>query len=72
MAPRQARWGRIILGFLAYVMGMNLMLLGTDWLSDGTLPVALGMWWLVLPLLGFALWLYFGDGRMRRPRKAAA
>ncbi len=70
--PRQARWGRIILGFLAYVMGMNLMLLGTDWLSDGTLPAALGMWWLVLPLLGFALWLYFGDGRMARPRKAAA
>lgn len=70
--PRQARWGRIILGFLAYVMGMNLMLLGTDWLSDGTLPVALGMWWLVLPLLGFALWLYFGDGRMKRARRAAA
>lgn len=70
--PRQARWGRIILGFLAYVMGMNLMLLGTDWLSDGTLPAALGMWWLVLPLLGFALWLYFGDGRMKRPRRAEA
>ena len=70
--PRQARWGRIILGFLAYVMGMNLMLLGTDWLSDGTLPSALGMWWLVLPLLGFALWLYFSDGRMKRPRQAAA
>ena len=70
--PRQARWGRIILGFLAYVMGMNLMLLGTDWLADGTLPSILGMWWLVLPLLGFALWLYFGDGRMKRARRAAA
>lgn len=69
--PRQARWGRIILGFLAYVMGMNLMLLGTDWLADGTLPSILGMWWLVLPLLGFALWMYFGDGRMKRPRAAA-
>src|SRR5690606_12977809 len=27
--PRQARYGRIALGFLAYVVGMNFMLLGT-------------------------------------------
>ncbi len=68
--PRQARYGRILLGFLAYIFGMNLMLLGTDWLADGKLPMALGLWWLVLPLLGAALWLYFGDGRVRRPRIA--
>ncbi len=66
--PRQARYGRITLGFLAYVVGMNLMLLGTDWVSDGKIPAVLGLWWLVLPLLGFAAWMYFGDGRMARSR----
>jgi lipopolysaccharide export system permease protein len=68
--PRQARYGRITLGFLAYVVGMNLMLLGTDWVADGKLPAALGLWWLVLPLLGFGAWMYFSDGRMKRPAKA--
>lgn len=71
-SPRQARYGRILVGFLAYIFGMNLMLLGTDWLGDGKVPLALGLWWLVLPLLGTALWLYFKDGQMRRPRLAKA
>lgn len=65
-SPRQARYGRILLGFLAYLFGMNLMLLGTDWLSDGKLPQALGLWWLVLPLMAVAVWMYHADGRMRR------
>jgi len=70
--PRQARWGRIILGLLAYVFGINLMLLGTNGLANGKLPLALGLWWLVLPLLAFGAWMYFGDGRMKRSRKARA
>lgn len=70
--PRQPRYGRILMGFLAYLVGMNLMLLGTDWLGSGKLPMAFGLWWLVLPLLAFAVWLYRGDGRMRRSRVARA
>lgn len=70
--PRQARWGRIIVGLLAYVFGVNLMLLGTNGLASGRLPAAAGLWWLVLPLLALGLWMYFGDGRVRRPRRAAA
>lgn len=69
--PRQARYGRILLGFLAYIVGMNLMLLGTEWLANGTLPRTLGLWWLVLPLLAVALWMYFADGRVRAPRLRA-
>jgi len=70
--PRQARWGRIIVGLLAYVFGVNLMLLGTNGLASGRLPAAAGLWWLVLPMLALGLWMYFGDGRLRRPRRAAA
>jgi lipopolysaccharide export system permease protein len=70
-SPRQARYGRIMLGFLAYLVGTNLMFLGTQALSDDRLPRALGLWWLTLPLLALATWLYLRDGRLRRPRLRA-
>ncbi len=66
--PRQARYGRMLMGFLTYLVGMNLMLMGGKWLENGRLAPELGLWWLVLPLLVGALWLYFTDGRLRRPR----
>lgn len=67
-SPRQARPGRIMLGLLAYLLGTNLMFLGTQALADGSLPAAVGLWWLTLPLLLFGTWLYLRDGRMRRAR----
>jgi len=70
--PRQARYGRIVMGFLAYLFGMNLMLLGTDWLGSGKLPMAAGLWWLVLPLLGVGAWMYFRDGRVGAARRLRA
>lgn len=66
--PRQARYGRMMLGFLAYLVGMNMAALGTGWLSSGKLPLSAGLWWLLLPLLALGTWLYLGDGRMARPR----
>ncbi|MGH8078061.1 MAG: LPS export ABC transporter permease LptF [Lysobacter sp.] len=69
--PRQARYGRMLMGFLTYLVGMELMLMGTKWLENGKLAPELGLWWLVLPLLTVATWLYFVDGRLRRPRKRA-
>ena len=69
--PRQARYGRILMGFLAYLIGINLMIAGTGWLESGKISLLLGLWWLVLPMLGLALWLYFGDGRLGRARALA-
>ncbi|GAA4853878.1 LPS export ABC transporter permease LptF [Luteimonas vadosa] len=66
--PRQARYGRVLVGFLAYIVAMNFTLLGTEWVSKGVVPQALGLWWLVLPLLAVAAWIYFGDGRIKAPR----
>jgi len=70
-SPRQARYGRLLMGFLAYLFGMNLMSLGTDWLGSGKVPMVVGLWWLLLPLLGAGAWFYFADGRIRRPRRHA-
>jgi lipopolysaccharide export system permease protein len=67
-SPRQTRYGRVMLGFLAYMVGMNLMWMGTDWLAKGKIPLAAGLWWLLLPLLAFATWAYLRDGRMRKAR----
>ena len=39
---------------------------------EGELPRLLGLWWLTLPLLALAIWTYLRDGRLARPRRAAA
>ncbi|WP_045767898.1 LPS export ABC transporter permease LptF [Xanthomonas albilineans] len=70
-SPRQQRYGRIMLAFLAYLVGTNLMFIGTQWLSTDKLPRALGLWWLTLPLLTLAMWMYLRDGRLSRPRRPA-
>ena len=67
-SPRQARYGSMLLAFSAYLVGIFLMMLGTQWLADGTLPAAAGLWWLLLPMLGLGAWLYARDGRIARPR----
>ena len=67
-APRQARYGSMLLAFLAYMVGVFLMILGTQWLAEGRLPVVLGLWWLLLPMLALGAWLYLRDGRVARPR----
>ena len=66
--PRQARYGRMIMGFLAYLVAMNLSILGAGWIAEGKTPVALGLWWLLLPLLLLALWSYMRDGSMKGSR----
>ncbi|KAF1689739.1 LPS export ABC transporter permease LptF [Pseudoxanthomonas koreensis] len=71
-SPRQQRYGRLMLGFLAYLVSANLLFIGTRMLAEGELPAMLGLWWLTLPLLALAIWMYLRDGRLSRPRRAAA
>ena len=68
--PRQARYGRMVLGFLGYLVSIQLMLLGTDLIAKGKLPAALGLWWLVIPALALGIWTYARDGRLPRPGRA--
>lgn len=66
-SPRQARYGSMLIAFLAYLVGIFLMILGTQWLAEGKLPAALGLWWLLLPMLALGAWLYARDGRIAKP-----
>ncbi|MFG3448678.1 MULTISPECIES: LPS export ABC transporter permease LptF [unclassified Stenotrophomonas] len=70
-SPRQQRYGRMMFAFLAYMVGMNLMFIGTRWIADGKIPATFGLWWLSLPLLALAIWMYLRDGRLSRPRRTA-
>lgn len=70
-SPRQARYGNLAVGFLIYLFSVFLMMLGTQWLEDGKMPVVLGLWWLVGPLLAVGAWLYARDGAIKRPRASA-
>ncbi len=65
-SPRQSRHGALLLAFLAYLVGVFLMILGTEWLATGRLPIAAGLWWLVLPMLALGTWLYARDGRVAK------
>jgi len=67
-APRQTRHGQVMLLFLAYVLGVNFMILGRQWLAAGKLPTAAGLWWLSLPLLALGAWLCWRDGQLPRAR----
>jgi len=67
-APRQTQHGQVMMLFLAYVFGVNLMILGRQWLAAGKLPSAAGMWWLSLPLLALGMWLCWRDGRLPRAK----
>lgn len=69
--PRQARYGRILIGFLAYLIGQNLMTAGRGWLESGKIASGLGLWWLIVPVMAIAMWLYFSDGRLGRAKPAA-
>jgi len=71
-SPRQARYGSMLLAFLAYMVGIFLMMLGTQWLAEGKLPAAAGLWWLLLPMLALATWLYVRDGSIARRRRRSA
>ena len=66
-SPRQARYGSMLLAFLAYMVGVFLMILGTQWLADGVVPAAFGLWWLLLPMLALGIFLYARDGRVAKP-----
>jgi len=69
--PRSARYGRILVALLGYVVYLNLLALGRALIASGTLPVWLGLWWVHLPAAAIALYLLWRDERVLRPRGAA-
>ncbi len=69
--PRSARYGRVLVALLAYILYLNLLALGRAFLASGTIPAWAGLWWVHLPAAAIALYLLWRDERLVRPRSAA-
>jgi lipopolysaccharide export system permease protein len=64
--PREPRYGKVLVAIMAYVLYTNLMTIGRGWILDGTLPPAVGLWWLHAAALAAAWWLAGADRRALR------
>ena len=70
--PRSSRHGQLLLALLAYIVYLNLLVLGRAWVAAGQLPPWAGLWWVHVPALAVALWLLWREQRLPVPRAAAA
>jgi lipopolysaccharide export system permease protein len=68
--PRQPQYGLVLFSLLVYLVGMLLLLLGQGPIGSGKMPGWLGLWWVHLPMLGLALWLFMRDGALPKPAQA--
>jgi lipopolysaccharide export system permease protein len=68
--PRQPQYGLVLFSLLVYLVGMLLLLLGTGLISTGKMPAWLGLWWVHLPMIAMAAWLFLRDGRVPGPARA--
>ena len=57
LQPRQGRYGKLVLGILAYLAYANLISFGATWIGKGKVPPQLGLWWVHGVVLLIALWL---------------
>lgn len=46
IAPRQGRYGKLVLGIVVYLLYSNLLTFGQTYLAKGRMPEALGLWWI--------------------------
>ena len=63
--PREGRFGALLMGVLIYLFYFQLVTAGRDWLEQGLVPAALGLWWLHILLFAAAwlwMWWRFGMG----------
>ena len=56
-SPRQGRYLRLGFGFVVYIVFTNLINIGKTWILAGTVPAALGLWWVHLVMLGLLIFL---------------
>jgi lipopolysaccharide export system permease protein len=56
-SPREGRYGKLVLGILAYLVYSNLLALGQAWVTKGYVPSAVGLWWVHGLAAVAAFWL---------------
>lgn len=64
LAPRQGRYSKLVWGILVYLAYSNLLSLGQTWLAKGSVPPALGLWWVHALFLTLAVALIWRRERV--------
>lgn len=67
--PRAGRYGKLVLGILAYLAYTNLLTIGQAWIAKGHVPPGLGLWWVHLLVAGASLVLIGRRLGWNLPRK---
>jgi lipopolysaccharide export system permease protein len=67
--PRQPQYGLVLFSLLVYLVGMLLLLLGQGLIGSGKIASWLGLWWVHLPMIALAAWLFLRDGRVPAPAR---
>ncbi len=60
VAPRQGRFSRLVPAALLYASYYVLLQLGMSLLAEGSIPLALGLWWVHAGYIALGLYLLFG------------
>lgn len=55
--PREGRYSRIAVGFLVFIIYLNMMSAAKAWIEQGSVSPTLGIWWVHASMLLFALGL---------------
>jgi len=64
--PRQGRFAKLFPAILIYLIYANMLYVARSWVAQGTVSIAIGMWWIHLLLLGLIGLLYVDFYRWRR------
>ncbi len=56
-SPRSGRYGKLVLGILAYLFYSNLLALGQAWVAKGYVASSIGLWWVHALAAVLAFWL---------------
>lgn len=71
-SPRAGRYGKLVLGIVAYLVYTNLLALGQAWIARGYAPAGLGLWWVHGLAAVTTLWLVARRLGWRRARRTPA
>jgi lipopolysaccharide export system permease protein len=57
--PRQGRFAQLLPAIGIYIVYLNLLYIGESWVQKGKISPVVGMWWIHIAMLIFAIWLFF-------------
>ncbi len=69
--PRQGRYARVGLAVVIYFVYSNLISAGKVWIARGTVPEAVGLWWVHAIVVALALAVIFGPRSLAKVRHRA-